>query len=403
MVKRAVRSAVASSSLRKTKVRMGEADLFNGSLVVKQRVKFDDIPMESRIELLREADAWAVDAGAANNVKVPGRFLSLETLETERTVVTSDGGHARTVIPRVAFTGFLTVALDGKESVQRIIQKGESVGWEGAERWDIPTCLRNEVAALSRTLTIAKPFHSETLDVVLGPEVAGIISHESSGHPGEADRLLGREAAQAGETYLGRGSVGTKIGADVLNVVDDPTLPRSFGFYPCDEECVKARPRYLIKEGRVTEFLHNRETAAELGTVSNASSRSTAYNREPIVRMANTFVEPGDHDFTELVEGVRHGVYIKNYMEWNIDDRRYNQRYVGLEAYMIENGVVGRPVRDPVLEMTTPMLWSSVDAVGKDLEFIAAYCGKGDPMQGIPVWAGGPHVRLRNVRIGGMS
>ncbi len=245
------------------------------------------------------------------------------------------------------------------------------------------------------------PFDGGNMDVVLGPEVVGIVSHESAGHPAEADRMLGREAAQAGETYLGQEDAGRKIGSEVVNVVDDPTLDRSFGFYLSDDEGVKARRRYLIKEGLANELLHDRETAYRMGAASNGSSRAVAYYREPIVRMANTFVEPKDHSVGELIEGVRRGAYIKNFMEWNIDDRRYNQRYVGLEAYLIENGKLGPRLKNPVLEISTPALWSAVDAVGKDVEFAAAHCGKGDPMQAIPVWTGGPHMRLRNIRLGG--
>ncbi len=116
--------------------------------------------------------------------------------------------------------------------------------------------------------------------------------------------------------------------------------------------------------------------------------------------MANTFIEPGDYSVEELFEGVKQGVYIKSFMEWNIDDKRLNGRFVGLEAYNIVNGKITHMVRDPVLEITTPKLWGSIDARAKDLEFSAASCGKGDPMQGAPVWTGGPHVRLRGIRLG---
>ena len=229
----------------------------------------------------------------------------------------------------------------------------------------------------------------------------GLICHESSGHPSEADRILGREAAQAGETYLKKDSIGLRVGSRLVNVVDDPTLDGSFGFYLYDDEGVKARKRTLIKEGVINEFLHNRETASVFGVKSNGSARASAFDREPIVRMANTYLEPGDYSVEELLEDVKEGVYIRSFMEWNIDDRRFNQRYVGLEAYRILNGEIKERIRNPVLEVTTTGLWSSVDAVGRDLEFQAAYCGKGDPLQGIPVWTGGPHVRLREVILGG--
>jgi TldD protein len=190
-----------------------------------------------------------------------------------------------------------------------------------------------------------------------------------------------------------------KIGTEVVNVVDDPTVPNSYGFYLYDDEGVKAERRFLIRNGIINSFLQNRETAAEMGTKSNAASRANDWFSEPIVRMANTFVLPGGHNFEELLETIKKGVYIKSYMEWNIDDKRFNQKYTGLESYLIENGKLAGLVKSPVLEITTPAFWSSIDAVGKDLEFSAGNCGKSDPMQGIPVWFGGPHIRLRNIAL----
>jgi TldD protein len=164
---------------------------------------------------------------------------------------------------------------------------------------------------------------------------------------------------------------------------------------------VRGRKRYLIKDGKITDFLHNRETAASMGTRSNGSSRAVSYDREPIVRMANTYLEPGDLSFEELVEDVHKGVYVRNFTEWNIDDRRFNQRYTGLEAYLVNDGELGAPVRNPTIEMTTIGLYRAVDAIGDDLRFWGATCGKGDPMQGIPVWTGGPTIRIRDVKLGG--
>jgi TldD protein len=90
---------------------------------------------------------------------------------------------------------------------------------------------------------------------------------------------------------------------------------------------------------------------------------------------------------------------MKSFMEWNIDDKRYNQKYVGREAYLIENGEIKHPVRKTVLELTTPGFWSAVDAVGKDLDFEAGFCGKSDPMQALDASLGGPHMRLRDIAL----
>ncbi len=181
--------------------------------------------------------------------------------------------------------------------------------------------------------------------------------------------------------------------------MDDPTIANSYGYYLYDDEGVKAKRRFLYKEGVINEFLHNRESSSKLATRSNGSSRSVNYDREAIVRMANTFVLPGELSEEELIEDVTHGVYMKSFTEWNIDDKRFNQRYVGREAYLIENGELKQPVARPVIETTTLKFWRSVDAVSKKVEFDAATCGKGDPMQGIPVNTGGPCMRLRGVYV----
>jgi TldD protein len=401
LVRKVVASAKQAGRMNKVPVVMGQGELGQAKVDIRPRVSFDAVGLDGRLDLLQEADRAALEAAEAAGVKLPGRYLALDTLMTEKVIINSDGAKVYSKVPRVALDMFLTAFDPEKGSIQRMLNLGESSGWEGAERWDVPELLKAEVRSLASVLLKSEAAKEELGDVVLGPEVVGIVSHESSGHPGEADRIMGREAAQAGETYLKRDSLGMKVGSEVVNVVEDPTLPRSFGFYLFDDEGVKARRRYLIKEGRINEFLHNRETAHAMGGQSNASARSVAFNREPIVRMANTFVEPGELSFDELIEGVAYGTYIKNFMEWNIDDRRFNQRYVGLEAFRIEDGELRGRLRNPVLEITTPGLWSAVDAVGKDLRFNAAYCGKGDPMQAIPVWTGGPHIRLRNVRLGG--
>ena len=236
--------------------------------------------------------------------------------------------------------------------------------------------------------------------MVVGPEVTGIMVHESVGHPYEADRVLGREAAQAGETFIKEDMLKTKLGSDAVNIYDDPTIEGSFGFYLYDDDGVKARKRHLIKNGVINDFLHNRNTAAIMGTESNGSCRATGYDRESIVRMANTYVEKGDQTEEELIEGVKKGILMRNFNEWNIDDKRLNAKYTGGDAYIIENGKVCEPVYAPIIEISTPVLWSSVDATAKNTEYHAGTCGKAEPMQGIPVWFGGPSMRIRNIHLG---
>jgi len=401
-IRRAVKSAIAFAKASRRlgkKIELSEEKLSEAKVEIKPRIRFEAVDLDAKIDFLKEIDREAVEVGKRVGVKVSARLLELMRWDLEKHLITSDGANIYTKIPRVMFEYFLTIHSPEKGTIQRFEHLGESRGWEAIEAWRIPERVRREVEAVSKVLLKGVKPPEDRVDVVLGPEIVGIACHESAGHPGEADRVLGREAAQGGESYIKPELLGTRIGSEVVTVVDDSTIPSSFGYSPYDDEGVAGRERKLIENGVLKELLHNRETAAEFGVRSNGAARASGYDYEPIIRMSNTYMKPGDYSFEELLEDIKDGVYIRSYQEWNIDDIRWNQRYVGVEAYRIVNGELREPVREPVLELTTKSFYSSIDAVGKQVEFFAGYCGKGDPMQSIPVWLGGPHVRLRNVKL----
>lgn len=395
-VDRALKMARRSLKIVKEPIAFSQEKPSKSKYEVKQRLPLENVTSDVKIKELLHIDK----ALLSTKVALPARFLTLKDEVREKYYVNTEGSRIQSRIPRVLFDYLLTAAADSK-TVQRMFDFGASAGWEAFKKWKLAEKLSEEAKTLQKILTAAKPAPSGELDVVLAPELVGIISHESVGHPYEADRILGREAAQAGESFVTREMLGAKIGSEVVNVVDDPRLPGSYGHYLFDDEGVKANRRYLIKKGIINSFLQNRWTASVFGINSNGAARANNWDAEPIVRMANTYVLGADHTEEELIKGVKHGIYIRSYMEWNIDDKRFNQRYTGLEAYLIENGELKHLIKNPVLEITTPVFWSSIDAVGKKVEYVAGHCGKGEPMQGIPVWFGGPHVRLRKVRLGG--
>ncbi len=376
------------SRKRKNVVGFSEEKSYEDSWSVEEKKKIEDFDTEEKIEYLLDVDKV---------LKAEMKIQMLHDKVIEKIYMSSEGSFIRARIPRVEYFYMMGVMESGNFE-QAYRQYGMSGGYEIFDRWNMLDILPEEERSL-RKITSAKKSPEGTFDLIVGPEVAGIIAHESCGHPSEADRILGREAAQAGESFIKPEKVGERIGSEVVNVVDDPTVPNSFGYYKYDDEGVPARRRYLYKDGKINEFLHNRESAGKLGAHSNGAARSSWWDREPIVRMSTTFFEPGDYKKEELFEDVKEGIYMKSFTEWNIDDVRYNQKYVGREAYLIKNGEIVAPLRRPVLEITTPGFYSRVDAVANDLEFYAGTCGKGDPMQGVDVWMGGPHLRLRNVRL----
>jgi len=387
----------ARAARRKDAISFAEEKRVETECTVAQRKSIEDVSPEERISSFGEIDKALASCG----VKITATLSQCATSLVSKYFVNTEGSRISSFVPRIGAYVFITVAEQGKTE-QTHEQFGYSGGWEALDEWNIPEKMVHDAKALRNVMVKGKAVRPGNTDLICGPKVTGIAAHESCGHPMEADRILGREMSQAGRSFIYNGGpywIGTRIGSDVVTVVDDPTVAHSYGYYAFDDEGVKARRRYLYKNGLINEFLHNRESAAKIGTRSNGSSRSMSYQTEPIVRMANTFVLPGELSEEELVEDVKQGIYIKSFTEWNIDDKRFNQRYVGSEAYVIEKGELKDPVARPVIETTTLKFWMVVDAVSKKVEFDAASCGKGDPEQIAPVYDGGPCIRLRGVYV----
>ncbi len=354
--------------------------------VDKYEIKGNFPNIEEKISFIKDLDEV---------VKEEQRTFSYEDKFSEKIYMNSDGSRIYSKIPRISFYYLITVSNEKIEQMHR--EFGNVGGWNFIRKWNTEKWLEYDINFLKKLIEKGEKPPSEG-DVVLSPYITGLIAHESCGHPFEADRILGREAAQAGKSYAFPGLLGKKIANECISIADDPTIQNSYGFYKYDDEGTKARKRILIKNGIVNEFLHNRQTAYEMGCKSNASARAT-YGKEPIIRMANTFFMPGDYSFEELIEDIKEGVYIKTFMEWNIDDKRINQKYVGQEAYIIKKGDIAGIAYHPAIEISTFDLFKKVDAVGKNLEFYPAICGKGEPMQDIEVSTGGVDLRVRGMKI----
>jgi len=394
LLDKAMLSARAAAKIRRRPVTLGKGRLARLKYEVPTREPPSNVDNEELVRILRD-----LDNVASREPRMKVRIMHVNIKETSKAVVTSDGAYVVSYIPRVLLFGTLVAQDPVSGSVQRNIEIAGSGGMEvirGAEDE-----VAREVSAIRDVLNKAKPLpHDERMDVVLGPELAGIMVHESVGHPLELDRIMGREGAEAGESYARPSDLGElRLGSEYVTIIDDPTIPGSYGFYLADEECVVARPRFLVSNGVVTEFLLNREFSSYIGRESNAAARASEYDKEPIPRMANTYLAPGDWKPEDIIRDTRRGLFFVSYTEWNIDDKRWFGRYGGFEVYLVENGELKGMVRNPFIEVDTRTLWSSVDAVANDLRFFPGTCGKGNPMQGVPVYLGGVTFRVRNAKV----
>ena len=394
---------LAKSSKRKTPLSMGEPIVSVDNWKVPYKQSFADIDFDTFLSLNKDySDAINRASEKIGDIKIPNSNFSLNAKSYDKYFVTSEGTKLNSHHEEVLGYSFINAqSVDGVE--KRMLDIMGTGGWEFFKDQEVFDDLENDSVQIALS-THAKPMKSsKPIDFVIGPEVAGIISHENVGHPSEGDRIMGREAAQAGESFWKTLKIGAKVGSEFVSVSDDPTIIGSPGYYKYDDEGVPAIKRELMVKGILNEPLLNRDYGTRFGLKSNSSARADGYSREPIIRMASTFIEAGDFTLEELVSDVKEGIYMKSFTEWNIDDVRYQSKYVGQECYYIKNGEIQTNIRikRPIIELTSVGLFTAIDGCSKEVEFKrSGNCGKGDPMQTAPVYACGPNVRLRNISLG---
>ncbi len=228
--------------------------------------------------------------------------------------------------------------------------------------------------------------------VILDPYLAGVFIHEAFGHLSEADFVYENPRMQELLT------LGKPMGIEQLNVIDDATLENLPGSIKYDDEGVPGQRKYLIKDGILTQRLHSRETAGKMHETPTGNARAIRANYPPIVRMTNTAIEPGDTSFEEMLGGITEGVYAVRMLGGQTNGEMFT--FAAAEGYMIRDGKIAEPVSDVTLSGNVFQTLKDIEAIGNDTLYVNGGCGKGGQMP-LPVSVGGPHVRIKNVVVGG--
>ncbi len=230
--------------------------------------------------------------------------------------------------------------------------------------------------------------------VVIDPKMCGVFAHEAFGHLSESD-FIHQNAKLKRMMRLGR-----RFGPAQLSIVDDATIAGERGRYRYDEEGVPAGKNYLIRNGVLVGRLHSRETAGLMGERPTGSARAISHQFKPIVRMGCTYIEPGRHSFERMVGEIDRGLYVVSALGGMTELEMFT--FSAMKAYRIDKGRIGPMVRDVILSGNVFETLRNIDAVGDDLELHGGLggCGK-DGQMPLPVSDGGPHIRIRNVVIGG--
>ncbi len=255
--------------------------------------------------------------------------------------------------------------------------------------------LSNEITSAikeSFLFTDAKPIDAGNYPVVMDSEVVGVFAHESFGHKSEADFMLGDEEAK--ETW----KIGKKVGNECLSIVDSGEEYGTSGYCPIDDEGFRTQKTYLIKDGILSGRLHSQHTSQILNEAPTGNGRAMNFEFEPIVRMTNTYVEPGELSFEDLISKVELGIYAKDI---NHGSGLSTFTIAPRKCYMIRNGKIAEPVRVSVMSGTVFEALNNIEGCSKNFNMInTAFggCGKMEQWP-LPVSFGGSKVLVSKMVI----
>lgn len=352
---------------------------------VRINVTFDptSVPISDKLEYVLRQDKEAMEI----DKRISSTEIGYTDIVSQKIIANSEGTYVdETTVRSIARA--MIFAKEGSIRQAGYKARGGSSGFElFSHDADIGKLAANQAVLLLD----AVPAPSGKFDAIFDPSLSGVFVHEAFGHASEADAVI------TGTSVLG-GKLGEKLGSDLVTIVDDPTLD-SYGFMAYDDEGVQTKRKVLMEKGIMKSYLMDIETGSRLGYRSNGSARSQRYDSPPIVRMSNTFFEPGDLKFDELLEGFN-GLYFVGWQYGYTTPSTGMLTFKSREAYLVEGGELKKHLRDAALSGMTLEMLHSIDGMAANLEFDPGTCGKNGQMS--PNTTGGVHMRVRDVVVGGM-
>ena len=363
-----------------------------------------EVSLEEKLEAL-----LAIDGAMRGDARIAVTSAYLSAFREERFFASTDGA-AVTQRTTECGGGMQAIAVDERESQTRSYPGSHGAGvvqggWEAFDAGAL-TRVAPRVAEEAVALLSAPACPSGRTTVILDGEQTALQVHESVGHAIELDRVLRDEASYAGTSFLtpdGRGSF--RYGSELMQVTADATVAGGLGTFGWDDEGVPAQAVPIVRDGVLVGFLSSRESAAAVGLDrSGGCARAEGFARQPIVRMTNVNLEPGEAGtLDDLMAEAGDGIYMETNRSWSIDNRRLHFQFATEAAWEIKDGERGRLLRNPSYAGVTPEFWSRLDGVGSRASWrlwSVLSCGKGEPGQTIHASHGAAPIRVRDVEVG---
>ena len=351
----------------------------------------DGISFADKVALMQTIDA----AARARDPRVVQVSASLLGSWSVVEIIRADGHRVRDVRPLVRLNVQIVAEKDGRRETGfhglggRYLYDGliTSENWNGA----IDIALAN---ALTNLDAVAAPAGEMT--VVLGPGWPGILLHEAIGHGLEGD--FNRKGTSA---FSGR--IGERVAAKGVTVVDDGSIDNRRGSLTVDDEGTPTGRTVLIEDGILKGYMQDRLNARLMGVAATGNGRRESFAHAPMPRMTNTFMEGGNEDPGEILRSAKSGIYAKSFGGGQVDITSGKFVFTCTEAYRIENGKLGAPIKGATLIGNGPDVLTRVKAIGNDfaLDEGVGICGKGG--QSVPAGVGQPTMLIERLTVGGTA
>ncbi|RDD63518.1 metalloprotease TldD [Ferruginivarius sediminum] len=370
---------------------MAEAPIGTNRLLYSDDNPLSAVPFERKVKLLSDIDAYA----RAKDPRVKQVSASLSGSWQAVRILRPDGHTVADIRPLVRLNVHV-VCGEGDRMESGNHGCGGRTGYDlylQPETWQaaVDDALRQALVNLE---SIDAP--AGGMPVVLGPGWPGILLHEAIGHGLEGDFNRKKTSAFAG-------LLGERVAAPGVTVVDDGTIQDRRGSLTVDDEGTPSQRTVLIEDGKLVGYMQDRQNARLMGVQPTGNGRRESYAHIPMPRMTNTVMMNGDKDPGEIVSSVKRGLYAVSFGGGQVDITSGKFVFSCTEAYMIEDGKVGAPVKGATLIGNGPDVLTKVSMVGNDMELDTGIGTCGKEGQGVPVGVGQPTLKVDEITVGGTA
>jgi TldD protein len=349
----------------------------------------DAISFAEKVRLLEMIDA----AARARDPRVAQVSASISGSWSVVEIVRADGFVAHDIRPLVRLNVGIVTEQNGRRETGNFGMGGRYLYDDlfKPENWNraIDVALGQALANLE---SVAAPAGEMT--VLLGPGWPGVLLHEAIGHGLEGD--FNRKGTSA---FSGR--IGERVGAPGVTVVDDGSIANRRGSLSIDDEGTPTQENVLIEDGILKAYMQDRLNARLMGVEPTGNGRREDYAHAPMPRMTNTFMRGGNDDPAELLSRVKNGIFAKSFGGGQVDIVSGKFVFSCTEAYKVENGKLGAPIKGATLIGDGPSVLTRVTGIGNDmaLDEGVGVCGKGG--QSVPAGVGQPSLLVNGLTVGG--